>query len=92
MEPVCFCDGDEASDHHACMNGHLPTAHQSEIRKAYLVSVLLTKKLHQFSTEDFSLLQIKLWHSVYFFDIISDKGRRLLPRGIGKVILFEERV
>ena len=34
-----FCYGDEASEHHACMNGHLPTANQSEIRKAYLVSV-----------------------------------------------------
>ena len=33
-----FCYGDESSGHHACMNGHLTTANQSEIRKAYLVS------------------------------------------------------
>ena len=32
-----LCHGDEASEQHACMNGHLPTATQSGIRKAYLV-------------------------------------------------------
>lgn len=34
-----FCYGNEASDRYACMNGHLPTANQSEIREAYLNSV-----------------------------------------------------
>ena len=33
-----FYYGDEASDHHACMNGYLPTANRIESRKAYLVS------------------------------------------------------
>ena len=30
-----FCDGDEASGHHACMNGHLPTARQRQDMCAY---------------------------------------------------------
>ena len=34
-----FCHGDEENGHHACRNGHLKTADQSEIRKANLVSV-----------------------------------------------------
>ena len=34
-----FCHSDEENGHHACMNGHLTTADQSEIRKANLVSV-----------------------------------------------------
>ena len=33
-----FCHGDEENGHHACMDGHLTTADQSEIRKANLVS------------------------------------------------------
>ena len=37
-----FCYGNEASDRHACMNGHLPTANQSEIREAYLNFVMAT--------------------------------------------------
>ena len=32
--------GDEENGHRACTNGHLTTADQSEIRKAYLASVL----------------------------------------------------
>ncbi len=36
-----FCYGNEASDRHACMNEHLPTANQSEIRFANLNSVFL---------------------------------------------------
>ena len=35
-----FCHGDEENGHRACTNGHLTTADQSEIRKAYLASVL----------------------------------------------------
>ena len=34
-----FCYGNEENSHHACMNGYLTTANQSEIRRAYLVSV-----------------------------------------------------
>ena len=34
-----FCYGDEENGHCACTSGHLTTANQSEIRKAYLVSV-----------------------------------------------------
>lgn len=33
-----FCYGDEENGHRACTSGHLTTANQSEIRKAYLVS------------------------------------------------------
>ena len=40
-----FCYGNEENGHHACMNGHLTTANQSEIRKAYLVSVMATRKM-----------------------------------------------
>ena len=36
---VIFCHGDEENGHRACTNGHLTTADQSEIRKAYLASV-----------------------------------------------------
>ena len=36
---VIFCHGDEENGHRACTNGHLTTADQSKIRKAYLVSV-----------------------------------------------------
>ena len=36
---VIFCHGDEENGHRACTNGHLTTADQSEMRKAYLVSV-----------------------------------------------------
>ena len=36
---VVFCYGNEENGHHACMNGYLTTANQSEIRKSYLVSV-----------------------------------------------------
>ena len=39
MWAAFFCYGDEENGHHACMNVHLTTANQSEIRKAYLVSV-----------------------------------------------------
>ena len=35
MGQEIFCDGDEASGHHACMNGHLPTAHQRRDMYAY---------------------------------------------------------
>ena len=38
-----FCYDDEENGHRACTNEHLPTANQSEIRKAYLVSVLENK-------------------------------------------------
>ena len=31
--------GDEENGHRACTNGHLTTADQSEIRKAYLASI-----------------------------------------------------
>ena len=34
-----FCYSDEENGHCACTSGHLTTANQSEIRKAYLVSV-----------------------------------------------------
>ena len=34
-----FCYGDEENGHRACKKEHLTTANQSEIRKAYLVSV-----------------------------------------------------
>ncbi|MCI5872495.1 MAG: hypothetical protein PUJ55_01120 [Clostridiales bacterium] len=34
-----FCYGDEENGHRACTSEHLTTANQSEIRKAYLVSV-----------------------------------------------------
>ena len=34
--PTLFCHGDEENGHRACTNGHLTTADQSEIRKAYL--------------------------------------------------------
>ena len=36
---LALCNSDEENGRHACMNGHLTTADQSEIRKAYLVSV-----------------------------------------------------
>ena len=36
---IPFCHGDEENGHRACTNGHLTTADQSEIRKAYLASV-----------------------------------------------------
>ena len=39
-----FCYGDEENGHRARTYGHLTTADQSEIRKAYLVSVWLTSK------------------------------------------------
>ena len=39
FETAPFCHGDEENGHHACMDGHLTTADQSEIRKANLVSV-----------------------------------------------------
>lgn len=32
---VFFCDCDEARGHHACMNGHLPTARQRQDMCAY---------------------------------------------------------
>ncbi len=34
-----ICNSDEENGRHACMNGHLTTADQSEICEAYLVSV-----------------------------------------------------
>ena len=34
-----FCYSNEENGHYACMNGHLTTANQSEIREAYLVLV-----------------------------------------------------
>ena len=37
-----FCYGDEENEHRACTDGHLKTADQSEIRKAYLT--LLAKE------------------------------------------------
>ena len=40
MAGVFFCYGNEENGSHACMNWHLTTANQSEIREAYLVSVL----------------------------------------------------
>ena len=39
-----ICHSDEEKRHHACMNEDLTTADQSEIRKAYLVSVIATRK------------------------------------------------
>ena len=35
-----FCYGDEENTHRACTQEYLTTANQSEIRKAYLVSVM----------------------------------------------------
>ena len=46
FETAPFCHGDEENGHHACMNGHLTTADQSEIRKANLVSVVLKKEVN----------------------------------------------
>jgi len=43
--PLSFCYGDEESGHRACTNGHLTSANQSEICKAYLVSVPEDRKL-----------------------------------------------
>ena len=37
---MVFCCGDEESGHCACTSGHLTSANQSEMRRAYLVSVL----------------------------------------------------
>ena len=42
---AAFCHSDEENGHHACMNGYLTTADQSEIRKANLVSVIATRKM-----------------------------------------------
>ena len=42
-----FCHGDEENGHHACRNGHLKTADQSEIRKAYLVSAQSVRNVSQ---------------------------------------------
>ena len=58
-----FCYGDEASGHHARMNGHLPTANQSGIRKANLVSVsqiLHCRCLGKYSTERGEMEQEKI--------------------------------
>ena len=41
MVGCSFCGSDESGGHHACMNGHLTTANQSEIRFANLVSVVV---------------------------------------------------
>jgi len=41
-----FCYGDEESGPCACTKGHSTTANQSEIRKAYFVSVITTKDGH----------------------------------------------
>ena len=38
ISQASFCHSDEEKGHRACTNGHLTTADQSEIRKAYLVS------------------------------------------------------
>ena len=40
---LIFCYGDEENEHCACTSVHLTTANQSEIRKAYLASVIATK-------------------------------------------------
>ena len=44
--PSFFCHGDEENGHRACTNGHLTTADQSEIRKAYLASVSRITAVH----------------------------------------------
>ena len=44
--PELFCHGDEENECHACMGRHSTTADQSEIREAYLVSVMATRKMH----------------------------------------------
>ena len=44
--PEIFCHGDEENECHACMGRHSTTADQSEIREAYLVSVMATRKMH----------------------------------------------
>ena len=46
-----FCHGDEENGHRACTNGHLTTADQSEIRKAYLASV--AKHMRKWSSGPF---------------------------------------
>ena len=46
--PEIFCHGDEENECHACMGRHSTTADQSEIREAYLVSVMATRKMHTF--------------------------------------------
>ena len=40
-----FCYGDEENGHRACTSGHLTTTNQSEISKAYLASVMVTRKM-----------------------------------------------
>ena len=43
-KPPSFCYGDEEDAHRACTNEHMTTANQSEIREAYLGSVMATRK------------------------------------------------
>ena len=45
MSRAVFCYGDEENGHRACTSGHLPTANQSEMRKAYRVSAMATRKV-----------------------------------------------
>lgn len=41
-----FCHSNEKKNgHHACMDGSLMTANQSEIREVYLVTVMATGKV-----------------------------------------------
>ena len=58
-----FCHGDEENGHRACTNGHLTTTDQSEIRKAYLVSV--AKHMKKWSGEPF--LSFRCSKSVWKF-------------------------
>ena len=44
--PELFCHGDEENECHACMGRHSTTADQSEIREAYLVSVMATRRMN----------------------------------------------
>ena len=67
-----FCYGDKENRHRACTNGYLTTANQSEIRKAYLVSVFTTRemvidefivpgKMHRKEQEEFIMKKKKVF-------------------------------
>ena len=59
MVLTVFCYGDEENDHRTWANEHLTTTNQSEIRKAYLISVMATRKMifagecHMINKENF---------------------------------------
>ena len=62
-----FCYGDEENGHRACTNGHLTTANQSEIRKAYLVSVNIQIHLAKNNEETQSIFKFAL--NSHFFQM-----------------------